>query len=552
MPTATILREDVPQRAGELLARRRVHQRGLQHRHQRSPEDDDLYEACRWDYGRFAKTFLPHWCPDEFNPLHLDYYERLRQRQGSRGHYDVTAAPRGHSKTTGCCLVSIVHDCVYELEPYTLYITNRDRDATNKIRDIKQELEGNAALLRVFGPQVGAQWISNDFTTLHGQRVRGASRNTQLRGTSERAQRPSKVFKDDVEHFLRVLNEEQRERTWAWLTNDILHLGEPRTNYEVFGTILHAQSMLQRLLTTPGWTTHFYQAVEAFPVETSIPLWQEWREMFLNLDNPQRVEESRAFFAAHEEEMLLGSRVLWPTRRPYRDLMESRLREGESSFWQELQNKPLGDQRHVFDMEHAAFCTITPQGIIRAGGTLVPWTDITDVAMAWDPVPDKRDVQGTDRAAAPVLAQDTSGYLYILDGYLDQETSTERQILAIVDLLWKWDCRLLGIETNGFASLLPANIREAISRRAQAEHTPEFDVQLPPINNVRSKVLRISSLEPLVNNGWLQFNKTLKAEMLQEFANFLPIADAGQDGFPDATEMAIRTIRRQWERRDIT
>jgi hypothetical protein len=514
-----------------------------------SPEDRDLYAECRTNLPKFAKTFLGHWCGDDFNRLHLDYYAAYLAKPHRRFH--AVSAPRGHAKTVGCALITILHSCVYQLEPYTIYLTYRHEDAVNKVRDLRDELESNADLLRVYGAQQSADWNNADWTTRHGMRVRAASAHTQLRGALAHGQRPSRVFIDDGEHAERVLNVDQRAKTWDWLTKEILHLGSPETNYDIFGTILHEEGMLKTLFTTPGWTTQAYQAVEQLPHPASIPLWQQWRALYLDLSHPDREAEAQAFYEAHEAAMLQDHRVLWPTRRPYIDLMQSRLREGESSYWQELQGLPLGDQRYIFQMDTAAYCTISPQGITRAGGTFVPWTDIVEVVAAYDPVPDKAEGTLGDYAAVPVLAQDRQGYLYCLDAYLERQDSVERQTAAIVDLVWKWDIGTMGIETNGFMSLLPNNIREAVAARAAQEHTPEFQVHLVSITNMRSKVLRIKSLEPLVLNGWLQFATTLPPEAIRQMAQFIPVDNAGLDDFADSLEMAVRVIRHQYERRDI-
>lgn len=549
MATALYKREDLPAAAARLLVQREIQRRGLGW--QRSAADEALYQACRWDYALFAKSFLPHWCPDAFNQLHTDYYERLRERQGSRGHFDAVAAPRGFSKTTGCCLISIIHDCVYETEAYTLYLTNRHEDAVNKTRDARDELENNEALIRVYSPQMSPQWNNGDWTTAHGQRVRAASRHTQLRGALSKGRRPSRVILDDVEHFEHVDNAEQRAKDWLWLNNDILKLGDARTNYEMWGTLLHTDAMLKKLLSTPGWTAQLYQAVERFADVASLPLWQHWRLLYIDLSDPDRERTAQVFFLAHTSEMLQGSRVLWPQRRGYYDLMCARIREGESSFQRELQNAPGEDSRHLFDMSMAAYCDVRPHGIARAGGKLIPWTEIVEMVMSFDPVPDKQDTQGTDFAAIPVLAQDRDGYLYLLDCYLEQEISSDNQVQALVDLAWKWDCKLVSVETNGFASLIPANIREAMHARATAEQTPEFSFSIVAIVNMRSKILRIKSLETLVENGWLQFATTLDPRMIQQFADWLPLEQSSHDDGPDAVEMAIRTIRHQYERRDM-
>lgn len=517
----------------------------------RIPEDQAIYDACRWDLALFGRTFLPQWCSDPFNAMHEDYYARYCQRHGSRGHFDAIAAPRGHAKTMACCLVPIIHACVYHTEMYTIYLTYRYDDAVNKVRDMRDELENNADLMRVYGPQMGENWNNADFTTSNGQRVRAASASTQLRGALSHGQRPTWVILDDAEHAEHVLNADQRAKTWSWLVKEILHLGQPSTNYTAFGTILHEQSMLKTLLTTPGWHASFYQAVQQFADPASIPLWQAWRGILLDLTNPTRETDAAAFFAAHEEAMLRDTQVLWPTRRPYVDLMTSRLREGESSFFQELQGNPLGDERYIFDLDHAAFCAAQPNGILRHNGTLIPWVDVTQVAAYLDPVADKKDIRGTDYVSCPIIAQDRHGFLYILDCYIEQQTSTDVQLDAVVDLCWRWDCTLIGIESNGFQGILPGLLREKLAARALAEGQRDFQATLVAIVNTRNKVQRIKTLEPLLQNHWLQFGQGLPTEFLRQFREFLPIDGAGYDDGPDSAEGAVRVVKGLYERKDI-
>src|SRR5882672_5447723 len=147
MPTLTL--EQVQLGAIQRLAQRRLHQRDPQQG--RSPS----WQACRWDLQLFGTTFFPHWCTEEFNQVHLDYYALWQQRAGTRGHRDVVAAPRGSSKTTGCALLGILHACVYASKPFIVYITNTYDNAESKVKQIRDELEQNTQLIRVYGPQVG-------------------------------------------------------------------------------------------------------------------------------------------------------------------------------------------------------------------------------------------------------------------------------------------------------------------------------------------------------------------------------------------------------------
>src|SRR5207302_9130749 len=120
---------------------------------------------------------------------------------------------------------------------------------------------------------------------------------------------------------------------------------EPGSNVEIIWTVLHPQSLLAGLLENPGFASIKYQAVQQFATVSAIPLWQEWRDIFLALGNPTHQDDARAFFEAHATEMLKGTKVLWPERESYYDLMVMRIVEGESAFWLEKMNEPRGDTR---------------------------------------------------------------------------------------------------------------------------------------------------------------------------------------------------------------
>lgn len=515
---------------------------------QRSPEDQALYEACRFDVKQFALAFLPHLCPTEFSSMHEEFFARYQADAGARGLRDATAAPRQFAKTTIIGKIKVIHDCVYQHEHYIVIISSRDDLAVDKVKDVRSELEGNARLIQVYGGQVGPLWNMDDIITAQGVRVRAIARGTQARGLLWGKFRPSKILPDDAEHAEHVLTLGQREKTWNWFAEDISKLGDAHTNIEAIGTLLHDDSLLAKLLANPGYRSRRYQAVLRFADASAIPLWQQWRAIFIDLENPHHQADALAFYQAHEAEMLQGSAVLWPAEYPYYRLMVERLVDGESAFFKERQNQPQRDQRRLFDMDAAAYCLVSSEGVQRADGILVPWTHIHDVAAFWDPTPDKRPSTDSDYAACAVVLRDQAGYYYAVDAYVAQEMSTQAQITAIVDLLWHWQVPVLGIEGNGFQSLLASDIRAAIVQRSQDEGIP-WSVDLWPITNLRNKILRIRSLEPLVLNGWLQFARTLPSQALQQMAEVLPIPGAGHDDYPDSLEGAVRVLKHLLDRR---
>ncbi len=516
------------------------------------PETVALRDACAFNQQLFMETFFPDACRHPFSQMHLDFFalENQRIRDNVRGWRDATAAPRGNGKSTLKSKVQVIHKILYGYERYILICSANSELARDKVREIRDIFTENTRLIHAYGPQETRDWRQSDFITACGARVRAFTPRSKARGLLWRNRRPTLILLDDAEDPETVLTPLRRERFAAWYANDVSKLGDAETNFDVVGTILNPQSLLAELLKNPGYNARLYHAVIHFADTTEAwNLWSQWREILLDLQNPQRLQDAEAFFHQHEAEMLAGAQVLWPESENYYQLMLSRIVDGESSFWQEKQNTPLGDARYLFNMDAAAYCTVRPNEIVRHDHTLVSWNEISDLAAYWDPTPDKTKAQGSDYAACVVVARDTYGYIYVLDAYVKQEASTDQQIADVAYMLHQWRVPLLGLEGNSFQSLMANNLRQAIAKLNQEAGT-EWDCDIIPVVNMKNKILRIRSLEPLVNNHWLQFARTLDAQAYVQMGEFLPVTNAGHDDFPDALEGAVRTVRGLLTRRD--
>src|SRR5882724_1768014 len=129
------------------------------------PEDPAqvaLRELCRTDRGAFAQAFFPEWIREPFCPMHRDFFDRRQRAEGRRGLRRATAAPRGYAKTTLELVLSVIHDCVYQTEPFIVVLSSRQTLAVDKVKQIRDELETNARLRAVFGNQRGARWNQDD------------------------------------------------------------------------------------------------------------------------------------------------------------------------------------------------------------------------------------------------------------------------------------------------------------------------------------------------------------------------------------------------------
>ena len=80
------------------------------------------------------------------------------------------------------------------------------------------------------------------------------------------------------------MNKERREKGIRWVLNTLLPMGAKRAQIRIFGTILHAESMLAKLCKDPEWVSKIWSACDAEVSEKSI-LWPEMfpREDLLSL-----------------------------------------------------------------------------------------------------------------------------------------------------------------------------------------------------------------------------------------------------------------------------
>lgn len=507
---------------------------------EQSPEADALREACRFDLARFMRHFFPGRCADPFNAMHLDICAMRRQRleTGVRGWRDVTIATRGSAKTT-VKLIEDIHDALYRTEQYILICGANADEAREKVKDILYEFETNAELLRIFGPQKTRNWKQADFTTATGCSIRAISPKGKVRGALRHGVRPTKIRLDDAEDPETVLTPLQRQRFHDFFTKDVVPLGvEGHTNYDVIGTILHPESELAQLRSNPGYTVRTYQAVQSFAdTPEAWDLWRQWRELVLDLDNPERLTDARTFYEAHESAMLHGVAVLWPERQGmrYMDLMLLRIVDGESAFWQERQNDPQQDESYLFDLDAIATCRLEPEGLRRQDGRYVLYATMSSFIAFYDPTPGTQSDQA-DWAACPVVCQDSSGYQYVVDAYLNQLDSQDAQLDGVVDVCCRWQVSKLGIESNGFQANLVDALRQKFVARASAEGT-HYEPMLVPVKHSgakNNKTLRIRTLQSPLTNHWLWFAASLPGEWWRQFGAFTTLTTDNVDDSCDS------------------
>jgi hypothetical protein len=259
------------------------------------------------------------------------------------------------------------------------------------------------------------------------------SRGQEVRGISHGHHRPTLIICDDVENLEEAQSPEMRAKVRDWFFKSVMKLGQINgtTNILFIGTCLHAESLLNELLVNPGWKGRKYQAIEQFSERAD--LWEQWKSLFNELANPQRLSAADAFYKTHEVDMLQGTQVLWPEGDSYEKLMKQLVSEGQAAFYSEKQNDPYDPERQLFKMEQAKRFELEYEGHepkaihwLDGSGKVIPWQDGSGKVIPWhtmqnviafhDPALGEKPGSkgGSDFAAIVVVAQDGDGYLYVL------------------------------------------------------------------------------------------------------------------------------------------
>lgn len=444
----------------------------------------------------------------------------------------VTAAPRGHAKSTNLTFKGTMHSTLYGYKHYPIIISDSSDQAEGFLESIRVEFEENPAIREDFGDLVGAIWRSNVLVTKTNIKIEAIGSGKKIRGRKHRNWRPDLILLDDVENDENVRTGEQRTKLRNWFLKAVSKAGDNYTDIIYIGTLLHYDSLLANTLRNPAYQAIKYQAVLSFSREDA--LWQEWEGIYTDLSNLNRETEARTYFEAHRAAMLDGTAVLWEEKLSYYDLMVMRVSEGEAAFNSEMQNEPINPDDCIFQPDWIDYYNPAE---INFGGGQYHFFGFVDPSLGKS--------KKSDFSAIITLAKHTgTGYMYVLDA--DIERRHPDRIINDVLAKERWlratfgrGYKKLGSETNQFQWFLKEELAKASARAG-------LYLPIEEIVQTSDKVLRIQTLQPDIKNKYIKFNAQHK-RLLEQLLHF-PMA-AHDDG-PDALE-GCRTLAKKTRRFQI-
>ena len=280
-------------------------------------EKINYFRKWKSDFTFFAKSFFPDWFPLPFAKFHLEIIDLLES-----GKSGVILVPREHGKTT-LLNAYILWKLLFFRGELIIFIGSTQRHS--KLRTIKQELESNSRILKVFGDLRGQTWMANEIALRNGNWIFGYSKASAVRGINISGRRPTRIIVDDLESDRDVSSPSTRRQIKDTFYKAIIPLSK-EGQIVVVGTNLHYDSLINELaerkeLEEMGWVKIRYQAI------------------------------------------LPDGSPLWPEKWPIEELEKKRQLLGEEAFASEFLNQPVPPSGAVFRRSDFQFYdTIPPSG----------------------------------------------------------------------------------------------------------------------------------------------------------------------------------------------
>lgn len=475
------------------------------------------------DFLRFRKYYFKeyHEYPDA--DFHKELSKLLMDITREKDARVAIAAPRDSAKSTIISLEYVIYCICHKIENYIVIISNSREQAMGFLRDIKHELDNNKLLMQDFPEACDRQvkpkpapWKEGEIITPNKVKITALGTDQEIRGRRNKKDRPSLIILDDIETTEPLQNPESSNKLEDWLTKSVLKAGADKSNIIYIGTIHHYDSLLAKFTGNdvyPGWIKRIYKSIISEPER--MDLWDQWRRIF-NRKEQYKGKDSKEgatlFFEDNKKIMLKGTKVLWPERKSYHDLMIQREKEGSFSFDSEMQNDPINRRDCMFPPEDIQYWDNmygTEEELLEALGAS---GNIVEFFGGCDPSMGKESMRGDRSGIVTVVKVFGDRKIYILDADLD----IRRPDRLYKDILMRHRQRnysYFAFEVVGAQEAMAMALRQL----AIDEGIPLNIYETRPM--LMHKITRIQTLQPMIKNGDILFSKTLYP-LLDEMKRF--------------------------------
>ena len=388
------------------------------------------------------------------------------------------AAPRGHAKSTAISLSYVLSCVLFRTKKFVLLVSDTETQANLFLGSIKQELQDNEDLISLFGVKRNEKGLvvfkkdteSDIIVELedgHTFRILAKGAEQKLRGLIWNGSRPDLIVCDDMENDELVMNKDRREKFRRWFYGALLPARAKDGEVRVVGTILHMDSMLERLMPRENDKTTIHETLKTF--STARRMWKSVK------------------YKAHNPDF---TKLLWEERHPAEELKRIRqeyIDQGMPDIYsQEYLNIPIDESNTYF--KKADFLPMKDEDHKKKKNFYISG----DFAIS--------EKERADYTAMVVGGVDEDGILHIVDVIRDRLDGL--QIVDTMLMLQKLrDPLAFGIEDT--------QITKAIGPFLNAEMINQNTfINLVPLKPHRQdKITRARSMQARMRAGGVKFDK---------------------------------------------
>lgn len=206
-------------------------------------------EVVRKSLEFFFPIYLHQYIKYETPPFHNEIFRIL---QNEKIKLAVIAAFRGSAKSTVVTTAYVLWSILgVQQKKFIIVCSQTEAKARQHLNNIKYQLLNNELLKKDLGPFEEERNNLGNATALIIKRMNVkimiCSIEQSIRGMRHNEYRPDLIILDDIEDMNSVKTKEGRNKTFEWLTGDIIPAGTSKTRIIAIGNLLHEDCVLKRL-----------------------------------------------------------------------------------------------------------------------------------------------------------------------------------------------------------------------------------------------------------------------------------------------------------------
>lgn len=410
-----------------------------------------------------------------------DFHRELWDLCTSEHPLVAIGAPRGHAKSTAITHAYTLASVLFREHQFVLIVSDTEAQAVQFLGDIKKELQGNEALISLFGVKKLVKDSETDIICEMDDgylfRIMAKGSEQKVRGLKWSNKRPDLIIGDDLENDEIVMNKERRDKFKRWFRGALMPCRGPKGKIRVVGTVLHMGSMLNDLLPSGKLSK-----------DTGLKVIST---------NPRTAWKSIKY-RAHTEDF---KEVLWPTMWPEARLKAVRAECIESGYpdlySQEYLNEPIDESVSYFKKSDFVEMSEKERHIIRnyrnSGVGDIPLLFYAGADLA---ISQK---ERADYTAIQVVGIDSNNVMYHVDTIRARMDSREI-VDTLIQLQQKWKLQWLALEKERITQAIGPFLKEEMMRRG-------LFINLIEITPSADKPTRARSIQARMRIGSVKFDK---------------------------------------------